>query len=182
MALEHITDHQAQAIARLAEQYKGSASVTGLVNLTTAEHQAIEDALWADFSTTIAASTGAQLDVLGKIVGQPREGRDDPTYRLWAKARVKVNRSGGTAPDIIGIFLALCPGATLRLTEGTGAFVLTVSGVPVTNAPALVTLLRIARAAGVRGLLDTTNATAPGTFTFDLGPGFDVGALADTTE
>lgn len=72
MPLELFVDHQARATARLAEQYRGSYSMTSMVALGTAEHQAVEDALWVEFLESVDNAVGAALDVLGKIVGQPR--------------------------------------------------------------------------------------------------------------
>lgn len=183
MALTKILDHQAQAFARLAEQYKGSVSFTGLVAIATAEHQTLEQVLWDQFVETVDSAAGASLDVMGKVVGQPREGRDDATYRVWVKARVKVNRSGGTGADLVSIFTALCPGLTVRLEEHyPAAFVLRLSGLAVTNAGVLGSILRLTKAGGVRAVLETTNDLPVTTFTLDTGPGLDVGKLADAQE
>src|SRR6266568_3134562 len=146
MALEHVTDHQLQALGRLAEQYKSSVSVSGLVKAATAEHQALEDVLWAEFTLTVDTATGALLDQFGRLVGQARAGRDDPTYRTWIKARQLVNRSGGTGPDLIAIFLALAPaGATVQLRqEPPKGLVISLGAVATTNYADLAAVLRAA--------------------------------------
>ncbi len=179
MALSQITDHQAQALARLAEQYKGSASFTALIRVATAEHQAIEDVLWAEFVETVDSAVGASLDLIGKVVGQPREGRDDVTYRLWVKARVKVNRSGGTGADIVSIFTALCPGLDVRLEERFPAtFILHIEGGAAPTPTALASLLQIAKAGGVKAILEYLNAAPTASFSFAGGPGLGFGAGA----
>lgn len=46
---------------------------------------------------------GAQLDVLGVIVGQPRNGLIDDTYRRHIRARISANRSKGTLKDLLTV-------------------------------------------------------------------------------
>ncbi len=184
MALTKISDHTARAVARLASQYQNSSSVVGLVKLATAEHQVLEDTLFAEFVETVDSAAGHGLDIMGKVVGQPREGRsDDNVYRTWIKARVQVNRCGGTAPEIIAIFMVLCPPPlTLRLEERYPAgFVLRIGGAAAPTPTALVSILRRAKAAGVRGILEYLTAAPSETFSFagaDPGLGFEDGAFA----
>ncbi len=122
---------------------------------------------------------GASLDILGKVVGQPREGRDDAIYRTWVKARVKVNRSGGTGADLVSIFTALCPGLSVRLEERPPAtFVLHIEGGAAPTPTALASLLQLAKAAGVRGILEYLNAAPTASFSFAGGPGLGFGAGA----
>ena len=53
---------------------------------------------------------GVQLDVLGKLVGEPRKGKEDDLYRVWITVRIRVNRSHGRGLDLLEI---------LRLVEQT---------------------------------------------------------------
>ncbi len=182
--LEHILDHQDRAKARLASQYQGSDSFTKLVSIATAEHQTVEDVLWAEFTETLDTATGAALDTIGKIVGQPREGREDSVFRIWIRARVRLNKSGGTPEDILAVFAAITQGSTKIVLEEQfpAGLELRLSGLAITNAAQLAAVLRSARSAGVRGLLETTNGTPAQTFTLDTGPGLDAGQLADAYE
>jgi hypothetical protein len=50
--------------------------------------------------TSIENSEGAQLDVIGIVLGTPRTGLDDFRYRSVLRATIAVNRSFGTPPDI----------------------------------------------------------------------------------
>src|SRR5690349_3946784 len=52
---------------------------------------------------SIDTAEGAQLDVIGKLVGQPRNGLDDDTYRRYCRARIATNRSNGTNENLITI-------------------------------------------------------------------------------
>ena len=49
---------------------------------------------------SIETSVGVWLDLLGRIVGQPRTSTDDDVYRIHVKARIRINISHGTENDI----------------------------------------------------------------------------------
>ncbi len=178
MALEHITDHVAQAQGRLAQQYRDSTSMKGVVQLIATEWQTLEDVFWSELATTIENEVGEQLDVLGRVVNQPREGRDDASYRVWIRARVRINRSGGTAPTLIDIFRTLAPaGATVRFEpQYPAGFVMRIGAQPVTNGPQLVEVLRAASAAGVKAILEYLNVAPAASFSFLNGGGLGFGA------
>ena len=61
----------------------------------------ISDGKWT------AIAEGNNLDVLGRIVGQPRDGLNDEMFFLWIKARILINRSSGTADEMIAILRLL---------------------------------------------------------------------------
>jgi hypothetical protein len=75
---------------------------------------------------------GEQLDLLGAIVGEARNGRSDATYLLWIRSRILLNRASGLAEEIYDIFEPLLPApvvpnladfypAALELTLAGGA-------------------------------------------------------------
>lgn len=69
--------------------------------------QDLEDAFQSLFSLpSIDNSEGVNLDVIGRIVGQPRTV-EDSIYRRFLKARIGVNRSDGTATALYRIFRGL---------------------------------------------------------------------------
>jgi hypothetical protein len=180
--LTHIIDHQERAVARLASQYQDSVTVPALLRLATAEHQVLEDALWADFELTLASATGAQLDLFGKLVDQARGGMDDATYRLWIQARSRLNRSSGTGPDILAIFGLVVPvGASITLKQWfPKGFVLRIGALPLTNADMLLELLAEATEAGTYSVLEFLSGPPAAAFTFSGGGGlgFDAGIFA----
>ena len=49
----------------------------------------------------IDTAVGVQLDGVGAIVGEAREGRGDDEYRLAIKARIQINFSEATPEDIL---------------------------------------------------------------------------------
>lgn len=52
------------------------------------------------FNGTTYPAIGAQLDGLGAIVGQARNGQSDAVYLLFILGRIAANYSNGTMPDI----------------------------------------------------------------------------------
>jgi hypothetical protein len=55
----------------------------------------------------INASTGQQLDNIGELVGQPREGRSDADYRAAIRSKIATNVSSGTPDEVIETFKTL---------------------------------------------------------------------------
>lgn len=180
-----ITDHADLARDRLAEQFKNQPQLAALLDTLNLQVQDIENALWQLLTERgMTTAVGAQLDVLGRIVGQPRQGQSDETYRLYLKARVLLNLSSGSTEDIYGIFHALVStSTTLEVRpQYPATFVLRLGGEAFTpeQIDLLVVFLRSGKAGGVRAILQWY-ATAP-VFRFDSGPGFDQGHLAGETE
>ena len=175
-SLEHITDHQERARLRLVRQYREATNLQGLVSAMTAEHQVLEDQLWAMFAETIDSAEGVQLDVYGRIVNQPREGRADSTYRLWIKTRVRINRSSGTIPEIVDIFTALVNGTSpvTLAEEFPAAFTLTIGSVTYAIDPVEANaILQKVKPAGVRAVLVSPTSTDAAAFACDPnGAGF----------
>jgi hypothetical protein len=146
--------------------------------------QDIEDALqqlkterWVD------TAVGDQLDIIGRIVGQPREGRVDDDYRRFIRARIATNNSDGTFEDLITVaFLVIYDeNAQFIVTnEGTATVRLHVYGV-VTDpdlAEVLYSFARSAASAGVRIVVEWGESALEDLFQLDDGPGLDEGYLA----
>ena len=67
-------DHEAQAISRLLTQFREAPQLQGYIKALMSEANPIECALIDLLNLrSIDTATGAQLDVIGEIVGQPRE-------------------------------------------------------------------------------------------------------------
>lgn len=99
----YISDHIAQAKARLIEQYKEKPKIEGLLEAIVKPLQDLEDLFLAlGTERWIDSAIGAQLDVVGKIVGAQREvGQNDDDYRLVIKAQIIMNLNQGTPEEII---------------------------------------------------------------------------------
>lgn len=100
-------------------QLKGKATIDALTSLFATESQAWEEV--ADdilLARAIDTAVGDQLDDLGLIVGQLREGRTDDRYRVWIRARIAANRSSGSPVDMYKVAsLIFGQDATLLLQQ-----------------------------------------------------------------
>lgn len=120
------------------------------------EAQELENAIWfVIYGRMLDYAEGAQLDMLGRIVGQPRNGLPDDRYVVHIRARIRINRSIGTPDDVIDV-LRLVDSAAFRYTEnGTARFQINYSEPPSDAATGheLPDLVRQTRAAGVGALV-----------------------------
>lgn len=175
--LVHRRDVAADATSKILQQYRDATApgVREQVQTNAAEVQQLEDAAWSIIDNTAIDSPttlGVNLDVLGKIVGRPRSGLDDTEYLVWLKAQIKVNRSSGSIDDILEIFELINPGAVLKFVEQfPAAFALQVHGIAVEAPSIQAAILRVARKAGVRGVLEYSTAPTGSGFTFAGGDG-----------
>ena len=177
-------DHVSAALNRLAEQFKNQPNIAAFLTALVGPCQPLENALQQLYTQrTIYTAIGVQLDALGSLVGQPRNGLVDADYRRFILARISTNSSDGRTEDLITVakLVLNTVGATIRVTpQGTATVVVAIGGVAIafTVGSILATFMQSAAAAGIR-ILTEASASSPGnTFTFDVGPGFDVGHLA----
>ena len=133
---------------------------------------------------SLSTAVGAQLDVLGRLLDEPRNCLSDPDYVRFLSSKVLVNKSSGTFPELIKIaaLIIALPSAFYYVTqEGTATIRLRVSsttGITDSLAGILFSLERAAASAGVRLVVQWGNVADSALFRFDSGPGFDVGRLA----
>jgi hypothetical protein len=183
---ERIADHADRAKARLLEQFKGSATLNGLIGALTAEVQVLEQVLWdIRASRAIEAAQGEQLDLLGRIVGLDRGGRTDATYRIWIRAWIRLLKGSGTPEDILSVFAAITQGSTKIVLEEQfpAAFVIRVDSTSIIDPAELAKLAQLAKAGGVRVIVESATSDDPTSFAFDPnGAGFGhAGATSTTT-
>ena len=178
-SLAHILDHGDQAVARLLEQFRTGATMPALVRALAAQAQDVEDALWDVLVLRrLSDAAGAQLDALGRIVGQPREGRSDADYVLWLRARVRINLGSGRGEDLLAAFGLVMQGTTtLQLVEQFPAgLVLRVGSAAAVDPTQAAAILQLAKAAGVQAILEAATTLDTTSFAFDPnGAGFDDG-------
>lgn len=117
-----VEDWGARLLSTFYEQFKGQPNLTALAHdVCGPQFDALEASAQALLTlTSIDDSSGTQLDRLGVLLGQPRGGLDDGTYRYALKARVKSNKSSGSVEDIYAVFVALLgTGVPLKYTPGS---------------------------------------------------------------
>ncbi len=153
-----------------------------LTAVCSAGFQPLEDTMQQVFlQRTIDNSVGTQLDAIGKLVGQPRNGLADDDYRRYCRAGISANRSKGTVEDLLKVIdlVIFDDSATYVVTPSSPATVtiaITELGITDDLANVAFIFMRRSAATGVRVILEYGNVTP--LFTFDLGPGLDTGHLA----
>ncbi len=127
-------------------------------------------------------SVGIYLDEIGVIVGQPRNGLLDDDYRRYLFARIATNNSEGSVEDVIKIAKLIIGSDAARIVvsqPGIATTIVRIADFPTSDALAaiLIDMLRQAPESGVKLVLEWSTHDPEDVFTFDTGPGFDVGSL-----
>ena len=179
-----LLDHQTAALGRLAEYLKNKPNVLATLQTLVQPAQDVEVGFQGLYQNrSVDTAQGTVLDALGKIVGEKRLGRDDPTMRPFVKARTLLNKSSGCPEEIyklIGI-LAL-PGTQMRIySEGTAAFALQLIGNVFTTSQInnLLSFVRLVRGGGIRGILEWETIDLTKSLHLNASPG--LGTVADLT-
>jgi hypothetical protein len=159
-------DHVTAGLALLITQYKDKPNLAAVISSYLTQAQEIEDMLF-DILAIIESpwtQVGEQLDLIGRVVGQAREGRSDADYVPWLQARLLVNRSSGVSSDFFSVAALVAPAATRAYSEWfPAAFLFELH--PLTDAALIAQILGEMRPAGVNGQL-LYYADAAETFTF----------------
>ena len=99
---EQIETHADNAADRLTSQYADADKLQALVSLWGERIQGIEDAAWSVLTDRwLDVAEGQQLDELGELVGEPRLGRTDETYREAIQVRIVLNWGSGDPESVI---------------------------------------------------------------------------------
>lgn len=148
--------------------------------------QDVENALQQLFTERqIDVAVDAQLDVIGKLVGEHRSGLSDDIYRRRIRARIATHKSAGTVNDIVRIadLIVYLDDAVYEVdNQGSATYVLRVTGVAVDADVSLVLLefLQKATSAGVRVILEHSADDPDDWFKWDTdGQGWDNGKFTD---
>lgn len=104
MKITEKNNHATEALAQLFEQFIGKSNIEALLSSFLPEIQELEEVLYSLFDERILdTAVGAQLDVLGRLVQEPRRTDIDEDYRKYIKGRIAANRSQGKIGDLINI-------------------------------------------------------------------------------
>ena len=167
--LSYSTSHVEEGKAMLLEQFKDKPRLAALLGVFLGQVQAAESALWQLFSErTVDTAIGVQLDSLGTIVGETRQGLSDADYRTLIRGRIAANKSMGREGDLRDVAFA-CLGSdsssVISRTFAPAEVEVTV-GDPITafSPYTVARLLKIARAACVRLVLRWTQQVESSTF------------------
>lgn len=115
--LSLISNHVEVAEDRLLEQYKNSPNLKGLLAGIVTPLQDLENQNFLVYvNRHIHTAAGAQLDGIGEIVGELRQGANDASYRRAIQARIAINNGGGEPESIIAAIRAMMD--PIKITYG----------------------------------------------------------------
>lgn len=185
--ITHKLTHVEEARARLLSQYAGRLERD--LDPVSAQVQDVEDALWAVWSGRgVSTATGHTLDLLGRIVGEDRQGESDALYRIRIRARIQANLSDGTWDDIHRVMSILLdtqwPLATVSGAElPPAAFQYRVDGLVLSadQIKILTSFLRSIRGAGIELRFGWSAGPLSDAFSFAIGSTLTAPTLVGAT-
>lgn len=164
-------------------------NIEKLIATLATPFQSLENVLQQLLSErSVDTAVGAQLDVIGKLVGQPRNGMVDDDYRRYVRARITTNRANGVVEDLITITeLVIYDDASyIKVeTQGIATVMVRIEDLTVTTslAAVLIDFLNDAVSAGVRVILEYSDQAPATWFKWDtVGQGWDNGKLIDAID
>lgn len=163
MTLARITDHVEQGLALLITQYRGKPRLAAWTSAYLRQVQVLEDAIYdVLIKRMIDNASGEQLDVVGRIVGEPRDDNDDANLRIFINARIRMNRSRGNSDDVLAV-LQLISATPVRFAEYRAATIFIGALVVTDRDPVLIyNRMHGTKAGGVKltFVVPTTNTRA----------------------
>lgn len=137
----------------LPAQYRNKTNWDKLCAVITKPFQDLEDAFQQLLLMRyVSVATGDTLDILGALVDEGRNGRDDAAYRIRIRAKIMLIKSSGTQPQIIALLNAVFQRGYVYTPAYPAAFELEAGGATTAQEGAeLGNLVQESKAAGVRG-------------------------------
>lgn len=137
MTIEQITDHEERALRRLAYYTRNADFLRDFLRVMTNQAQSVEDVAWAmlterlfeDVAAGYGGAVGAQIDILGKHVGEERLDKTDEQYLAAIAVRILVNTSNGSAPTLMQIVkLHSAPTKAVYVSAFPAAYIIFTTG------------------------------------------------------
>ena len=151
---ECLDDFVADALDKLTCQFCDKPVIETIVGCLAIQLQELEVAGCQMLDIyNITEQSGVNLDVIGNLICQPRNGMSDADYRVFLEARKLANQSTGTTPDLLEIIYAILGGgANLTVQEFYPATTcISLDDFPLAyEATAIFDLLKVAKSGGVR--------------------------------
>lgn len=165
-----IPDHVTRAQSLLIEEFKRSTRLNQLVKAIVDPMQEVEH-VGNDLyiSRRLSQAGGAQLDGIGEIVGEPREGRSDEDYREAIEFRIFINTSNAEPETLIQALKFTTNASKVKLWELPYAVIqMFTNGSFIPDN--LVSTMESIAAVGVRiDYISTSLNTVPFSFALDTG-------------
>ena len=110
-------NHVEEGFKKLLSQWDNSSSVRGLLeSILQPINEAEQGSQDVYDSFSIITAIGKQLDMLGALLGVPRNGRSDEDYRIIIMSKISTSRGSGTTNELISLLSALT-GQTANVWE-----------------------------------------------------------------
>lgn len=176
MPIEYKATHVSEGQDQLITQFVRQPNMRAMLGTWLAQVQEAEDALFQLLGVPedITAQEGDVLDLIGRIVGQEREGRTDVVYRRWLLGRLQANRASGLPDELMAVLRTILEKNPEYAEFYPASFALR-TNCTAEEAADLALLLSEVRAAGVRGDLEYSETTDAETFTFASGDSVEYG-------
>jgi len=171
-------DHIARGLSRMPSQFQDKTRVMQFISVFLEEMQEIEDCIEDIIvQKDINNAVGAQLDILGNIVGAARNGQSDTDYRQSIILQRAINASKGTEALVTAFWKQYSGTSTTSVYENypAGVNLFTDAGVPSLDA---ILKIKQVLAATVSLSVTFSNGTP---FSFEGGDGLGFGNLEDST-
>lgn len=173
--LIEITNLCEESLTLLLAQYQDSPRLKSLICSFIERLQELETATIAVHTNVlnIELAAGDNLDLLGKVIGESRDGRTDALYRNALRVRVLINISDGKIEQLIDIVrlyeqMDLVPGSRVEIKEIQPARLeVRVITTPVNPPQEVDKRLRQAKAGGVALTTMLHYGGVGGSFTFN---------------
>lgn len=169
MALGKQFSHKTEAVALLPGQFENSTDLQALVGAIVGEThgvQELENVLWDLYTLRwLPFATGAQLDGLGDILGEPRPSADDEEYRDALYLKVLINVSQGEPERLIEVMQRVSHATNVHVFD-KGTALVVVWGMGIT---AWLWLYRVPQVSlgGVYTVVTASESTTPFVFGVD---------------
>jgi len=167
-------------LGELLSQFGDSANMRAILAAFLRPLQELENdsvAILEQMPLDVAA--GVNLDVWGEIAGVARDGRTDDVYRALIKVTITAQRASGTVNAILDLVSELSGGGAVDYTPQYPAkFRLTITPPAPLTAQQIADILAALEAVVAAGVGYIVAEAAPDPFTYDIGPGYDVGKYA----
>lgn len=178
--MNYIPDFVARALGNIVSQFALATNLRALVSAIAEEIQIAEDTLQdLLYGLRLDAATGAQLDLLGKLFGEARDGLPDVLYRRFIEARLMIRLSQGT-PDQVAMIASRLVAVPVEYRPAYPAGYRLQYTVPVAVDAGLRAriLARITEATPAGVGVELVESTNPNPFRFGVaGSGFNDGRL-----
>lgn len=178
--------HVAQGIGRLIIQFREQPDIQSMLRAWLRETDELECAMFDLLAAfKLEDAVGDQLDILGAMVGEERQGRSDDVYRRFIQARIKSNNSSGLREELLQVLRLIEPTAEWALQELPPASFIAeevTAGGSVADIDVVLEVVQRTKAAGVGAQVQFTLGALADGFTFSVGDGEEASSTQGFTD